>query len=170
MRKGFTLIEILVAVLIMGILASVAAPQYMISVNKARATEAMNLLSAVVAAQELWYDRKLAYTPDVNELPVDFQKYSGFQYAKPWCTRMSDGLVRTCFTATDKYGSDHIPMFEFHLLNGGPENIRGKRWCIAEADDNIATAVCSSLGTYDMSGTDHLGKACKYYEIDRQKI
>ena len=51
-RKGFTLIELLVVVLIIGILASVAIPQYFKVVEKGRASEAISILSSVCAAQE----------------------------------------------------------------------------------------------------------------------
>lgn len=46
-RKGFTLMEVLVTVIIVGVLAAIAYPVFSKSIAKARATEAVNLLEIV---------------------------------------------------------------------------------------------------------------------------
>ncbi len=58
--KGFTLIELLVVVLIIGILTSIALPQYELVVEKSRAAEAMINAKAIRDA----IDRHLQEFPD----------------------------------------------------------------------------------------------------------
>ena len=54
-RKGFTLIEVLVVVLIIAVLAAVALPQYNKAVEKARMTEAITLVRAIANANQVFY-------------------------------------------------------------------------------------------------------------------
>lgn len=51
-KKGFTLIEVLVVVLIIGILAGIALPQYRRSVEKAKVAEALINISAIEGAMQ----------------------------------------------------------------------------------------------------------------------
>ncbi|WP_424245500.1 prepilin-type N-terminal cleavage/methylation domain-containing protein [Elusimicrobium posterum] len=74
--KGFTLIELLVVVLIIGILASIALPQYTKAVEKSRAAEAIQLAGAIEGAYHrhfMQYGNNGVYGEAIREeLDLDF--------------------------------------------------------------------------------------------------
>lgn len=70
MKQGFTLIELLVVVLIIGILSSVALPQYTKAVEKARATEAIQLLGDLATAEQIYQMGMGSYTGDLSMLDL----------------------------------------------------------------------------------------------------
>lgn len=67
---GFTLIELLVVVLIIGILASIAVPQYFKVVEKGRFAEATSCFSVLKGAQERYLLKNNTYTSTVGNLDV----------------------------------------------------------------------------------------------------
>ena len=69
--RGFTLIELLVVVLIIGILASVALPQYQRAVVKSHVAGVMPYLKAVKDAEEIYYLSNNTYTKDLTELDLE---------------------------------------------------------------------------------------------------
>ena len=71
MKKGFTLLELLVVVLIIGILAAVAVPQYTKSVEKSRAAEALVNLKALDNAMQVYVFGNGQATNVLEDLSID---------------------------------------------------------------------------------------------------
>ena len=65
-RRGFTLVEILIAIAIVAILAGVALPSYFDSIRKGRRAEAFQAIAAVQQAQERWRNSHSGYADDLT--------------------------------------------------------------------------------------------------------
>lgn len=61
LRRGFTLVELLIAVVVLTILAAVALPSYQRMVQKGRRADAVALLSRIQQAQERWRSNNSSY-------------------------------------------------------------------------------------------------------------
>lgn len=66
---GFTLIEMLVAIVIVAILAAIALPAFTESVRKGRRADAVALLTGLQLAQERFRANNPAYANNVSQLP-----------------------------------------------------------------------------------------------------
>lgn len=67
-RDGFTLVELTVVVVIIGVLTAFAVPRFMDSVERSKAAEAYNFLASVRAAQDRYHARHGRYAEDVAKL------------------------------------------------------------------------------------------------------
>ena len=64
--NGFTLIELMIAVAVVGLLLAVALPSFMDSIRKGKRSEAFTALSALQQSQERWRSNKSSYTSDLT--------------------------------------------------------------------------------------------------------
>ena len=71
-NHAFTLIELLVVVLIIGILAAIALPQYSKAVEKARMTEAVIAVEKIAQANQLYKMANGNFTREISDLDIDF--------------------------------------------------------------------------------------------------
>ena len=159
-NQGFTLLELLVVVLIIGILAAIALPQYKRVIAKARVAEAIATLKSITDAQERYALVNSNYTNDLEELDISVNPDG--QYFTFVCKQN-----RTCQASPKVSG---YPVFEFHMqqkFNSSSQTYYlGKHWCmVARLINNGAPAaeiqnarnICQMFGDIDsdIAGDTH---------------
>ncbi len=156
-KKGFTLTEILTVVVIIGVLTSIALPQYARSVERSRATEAMSVIKAL-------NDSIYAFYADKETCPARFSQLV--------VTLPSDATTGTTTVSTKNFqfklnGADEeIPgteckgvlatrtgsTYSYKIWNPYTRGDTGKALALQCApvneNDEKSKAVCESLGLY----------------------
>ena len=152
--KAFTLIELLVVVLIIGILAAIAFPQYQVAVEKARVAQILPMMRHIYDALAVYklqhgyyYDKDYGTSWDDLgiEPPAGFgvtnsnlESWNDNWYCFP--NEESSGYV---YCSSEKYGYD-IWMFQPDEPNY-PE-VAGKRACVVDQSGTLGERLCKSLG------------------------
>ena len=70
-NSGFTLVELAVVVVIIGVLAAFAVPRFLASVERSKAAEAFNYLASIHSSQERYHARQGTYASDLSTLDIE---------------------------------------------------------------------------------------------------
>ena len=113
-KKAFTLIELLVVVLIIGILAAIAVPQYQKAVMRSRFATLKSLTKSLAQAEEVYYLTNGNYTTHMEKLDIQApvpdrssvsEQYGNYYYPWGYCQIESNASYQqvTCrLTPKDK--------------------------------------------------------------------
>lgn len=137
-QRGFTLIEALITVFIIGIIAAIAVPQYQRYAIESRRAEARTILPQVASNLERFYYNNNSYTGDMTQIGFDSDPYiteNGF-YTVDVNTSPASGLpFRIEATAINAQVQQDPDCRTFYL------NSQGRTWSV-DADDNDSSAEC----------------------------
>ena len=154
-NQAFTLIELLVVVLIIGILAAVALPQYQKAVIKTRLATIKNMAQSLVQAEEVYYLANGQYTHNFDELDIDTPpassdttegKVSTRVFGNTMCivSNRSNPFVSCAYTIDG--GETALISNQIYVSHVSDSSYKNARWCVAPtADLNALTnKVCQS--------------------------
>ena len=171
-NTGFTLIELLVVVLIIGILASVALPQYQAAVAKSRLSALIPNVRALKDGLEMYYLANGSYPPDPGtfEFDVDIARGCTNANTTDWiiCPNniFYDRLDGGAPTASGINQNIKLAYLLWLDQSAHP----GEARCIASASDNTANRVCKSMGGTEVSGESYSGVSQRLGQIKVYKL
>lgn len=156
MKKGFTLIELLAVVMMIGILASIALPQYRTSILRSQAAEGLMNLRTIFDAASRYRAQNGQAPTGVHQLDVGFfdavavgtngAAIGNFLYTFGSSTITACRLNGNTTTATNTYC---FTVYYNHASEG-----RGFMTCEATSANTKFNKVCPAFGTlYSGSST-----------------
>jgi type IV pilus assembly protein PilA len=79
-RKGFTLIELMIVVVIIGILAALAIPRFMQATTKSKQSEAKQILKQIYTMERAYRQEHGEYCLNLTDIGVEIQADARYAY------------------------------------------------------------------------------------------
>ena len=152
-KKAFTLVELLVVVIIIGILAAIALPQYQEYIGKSRFSTIKTIARGIAEAEEFYYLQTGSYTDEFAKLDITNPKgVSCHLWACQGCQK-----AVACYTYVNK-----VQMAYYQFFSNDQPSVAiihaGERACLTFSTNqtDYANRVCQN-------DTGHKGSCASTY-------
>ncbi|WP_018607750.1 type IV pilin protein [Uliginosibacterium gangwonense] len=128
--KGFTLIELMIVVAIIGILASIAVPAYNDYILRGRLSDATNMLSSMQVKMEQYYQDNRTYAATgAFSPPCLTTTYTAGKYFSIYCTNDANNLTASSYTihATGATGTS-TAAFDYTISEKREQKTLSGKW------------------------------------------
>ena len=172
-NKAFTLIELLVVVLIIGILAAIAVPQYQKAVLKADLHRGIALTESLYQAQQVYYLQHGNFAADIDNLDISIPKDAsctkttnaydcdyGRIYFNKVSVQFQNKPSKEEFKGKKIAYTHYFAEQDISSINTTFE--KDKRYCFASPNNKIAQDVCKEIGGEYISESG----SWIYYKLD----
>ena len=136
--RGFTLIELMITVAIVGILASIAFPSYQNQVRKSRRSEAVAEISKIQQAQERWRANCPTYSESITAATTGCVNTSGlnitsvtdarYTYTLSNVTNNAYLITATAVTGSSQASDTNCTSLTVNVNNGTATNAPVACW------------------------------------------
>jgi prepilin-type N-terminal cleavage/methylation domain-containing protein len=141
-RKGFTLLELIIVVVIIGVLVVIAVPNYITFIKQSNAQSAQNNLMAIFAAEQRYYED---HNPNYCSGAPCAANTSGINQNLSLNISSNDPFSYSCSTAGSSYAcaaaaNDNSTQL---ILNPNAQVPASHVTCLGNANANYCPVICT---------------------------
>lgn len=133
-KRGFTLIELMIVVAVVGILAAIAYPSYTDSVRKARRSDGTAALMNAAQRMEVYYAREATYTSILADANITANSEEGYFGLSIFAADAGSYTLRA--TAVGSQLNDDIKGFQITSTGAKTRSLDGSDWTTHPGWDN----------------------------------